>query len=204
MTRIIRLEKTNMQAVIKEAKEALQKGGVIVYPTDTVYGLGGDATDPAIVEKIRKTKGIEEKKPFSVMMADLAMIEEYCVVDFSEELVLKKYLPGPYTFILKLHRPLAASTGLTLGVRIPEQNFCIQLCETFKKPIITTSANKTGERPPRSFSDIDKEILEAADLAIDGGQTKYEQPSVIIDLVEKKVIRAGATMPAGIKDLFDL
>lgn len=192
MARIIKLEKARLQNTIDETVKVLEEGGIVIYPTDTVYGIGGDATSPAVVEKVREIKGIEKEKPFSVIMADLGMIEEYCVVNFAEELILKKYLPGPYTFILKVHRPIAATTTLTLGVRIPEHAFCTAVCEKFKKPIVTTSANKTGEAPPHTFSGISREVLEAADLAIDAGQTKYEQPSVLVDLVEKKIIREGA------------
>lgn len=202
MARIIKLEKAGLQNIIDETVKVLKEGGIVVYPTDTVYGIGGDATSPAVVQKVREIKGIEKEKPFSVIMADLNMIEEYCVVNFAEEIILKKYLPGPYTFILKTHRPIAATTTLTLGVRIPEHAFCTAVCEKFKKPIVTTSANKTGEPPPHAFSEINKKLLDLVDLAIDGGQTKYGQPSVLIDLVEKKINREG-TKPIDVKDLFN-
>lgn len=191
MVKILKLKEKEPAAILKEAKNVIENGGILIYPTDTVYGIGGDATEPSVVKRIREIKKIKDDKPFSVMVADFAMIEEYCIVDFVHELILKKYLPGPYTFILKIHRPIAATNNLTLGVRIPELSFCYELCAAVKRPIITTSANITGSPPPVSFSEISKEILEQVDLAIDGGKTKYEAPSTIVDLVEKKIKRPG-------------
>ncbi|MEM3499342.1 MAG: L-threonylcarbamoyladenylate synthase [Candidatus Bilamarchaeaceae archaeon] len=189
VVRILKLGK--LSDVIKEAKKVVEEGGIIIYPTDTVYGIGGDATEPSVVKKVKDIKKITDDKPFSVMFSDISMIEEYCIVDFATELILKKYLPGPYTFILKLHRPIAAANDLTLGVRIPELSFCYELCNAVKRPIITTSANITGFSPPTKFSDIDSRLIEKVDLAIDSGSTKYGAPSTIIDLVEKKIRRQG-------------
>jgi len=186
MGKIIKLKNENARAAIKEIKAVLQKGGLIIYPTDTFYDIGGDATEPAVIEKIKKIKNIEVEKPLSVMMADLQMIDDYCIVDFVEELILKKYLPGPYTFILNIHRPIAAATDTTLGVRVPEIGFCNQMCEEFGKPIVITSANKIGKKPPVKFSEIEKEILDNVELAIDGGETKYGKAPTIIDLARKK------------------
>jgi len=186
MAKIIKLESENARAAIKEIKTVLQKGGLIIYPTDTFYEIGGDATEPAVIERIKKIKDIGEEKPLSVMMADLQMIDDYCIVDFVEELILKKYLPGPYTFILNIHRPIAAATDTTLGVRVPETGFCNQICEEFGKPIVITSANKIGKKPPTKFSEIEKDILDNIELAIDGGQTKYGKAPTIIDLAQKK------------------
>lgn len=191
MVKIIKLEKGNISTVLEEAKKVINNRGVIIYPTDTVYGIGGDATDPAVVEKVMEIKGREKGHAFSVIMSDIDMIEEYCIVDIFQEIILKKYLPGPYTFVLKIHRPIAVSQDLTLGVRIPNLDFCNRLSEVVGKPIISTSANRSGEIPPRAFNEINKEILEAVDLAIDGGPTRYYGPSDVVDLVNMKIIRKG-------------
>ena len=191
MVKILKLKTIESSKIIEESKKVIEKRGVIIYPTDTVYGIGGDATDMGVVRKVREIKGIEKTKPLSVIMSDLKMIKEYCEIGSPEEFTLKKYLPGPYTFILRLNRPISVTSDLTIGVRIPEHNFSHQLSEAVGKPIISTSANKTGEDPPRSFEEIDKSILEKADLAVDGGFTRYSGPSDVIDLVNRKVIRKG-------------
>lgn len=191
MVRIMKLKTVGSAEIIKEAKEIMENRGIIIYPTDTVYGIGGDATSLEVVQKIRKIKGVEKDRPLSVIMSDLKMIEDYCEVGFSEEIILKRFLPGPYTFILKLHRALPVTSDFTIGVRIPEHNFSNQLSELLGKPIVSTSANKKGENPPKSFEEIDKSILEKADIAVDGGVTRYSGPSDVIDLVNKKIIRKG-------------
>ena len=174
---------------IEEAILVLTEGGTLIYPTDTLYGIGGDATSEKAVARIHKIKGADVKKPLSVMMADLEMIRRYCDVGLKEEGEMKKKLPGPYTFLLKQKTKIPASDGEKLGVRIPDDEFCRFLCKKFGKPIVTTSANITKQKPPTSIEDVDKLVLEAVDLAIDGGKTKYKKPSEIIDLVEGKRIR---------------
>lgn len=200
LVKIFKLKTLDTAEILKHAEKVIENKGVIIYPTDTVYGIGGDATDPELVQKIRDIKNMEKGKPVSVVMSDLKMIEEYCEIGIWEEVILKKYLPGPYTFILKLHRVLPVTSDLTIGVRIPEHNFCHQLSEVVGKPIVSTSANKTGEEPPRSFEEIDKTILEKADIAVDGGMTRYSSPSDVVDLVNKKLIRKGV----GVMDISDI
>ncbi|MFZ5501524.1 MAG: L-threonylcarbamoyladenylate synthase, partial [Candidatus Micrarchaeota archaeon] len=117
----IKITDTDYESAVDVAHALLQTKGVMVYPTDTVYGIGGDATSDEVVEKILKIKGIAEKRPLSVMVADVGMIDYYCETGLWEDMILGRYLPGPYTFILKRdgRRYIAASTGETLGVRIP-------------------------------------------------------------------------------------
>lgn len=180
---------SNTAMAIEEAVKFLQSGGVIIYPTDTLYGIGGDATSEAVVKKIHKIKRTSQKKPLSVMMASIDMAKEFCQIEQEQEKELMK-LPGPYTFLLKQKtKKLAASDGEKLGIRIPENEFCRMLCQRFQKPIVTTSANITKQKPPTTIEEVDKSILEAVDLAIDGGKTKHKKPSTIIDLVDGKRIR---------------
>lgn len=190
MATVLKITEDDFEDAVDIAHEMMRTGKVVVYPTDTVYGLGGDATSPEVVKKILGMKGIAERKPLSVMMS-ADMIEYYCETGIWEDIIIRKYLPGPYTFILKLRHPLAATPTKKLGVRIPDSAFCRSLCERFGRPIITTSANPTGGIPPARFDEIDKKIVDAADLAIDGGPTKYGAASVVIDLVTRKLIREG-------------
>ena len=125
------------------------------------------------------------------MMSGFDMIEEYCETGAGDDAILGKYLPGPYTFLIKSKGFLAASKNDKLGVRIPDSGFCQSLCAKLGRPIVTTSANLTGKKPPVRFEDIEEEVLGSVGIAIDAGETKYGAPSVIIDLVERKLIREG-------------
>lgn len=189
MVEIIKFERGAAEKALYRAKNAVLEGKILIYPTDTVYGIGGDALNPTLVKKIRRIKGMDESKPVSVMMSDLNMIEEYCEVGLWEEIILKKYLPGPFTFILKKRKDLPVSKDKTIGVRVPEFEFCNRLSEEVGKPIISTSANRAGEPAPTTFQEIEKKVLEAADVAVDRGQTRYQRSSDVIDLVHKKIIR---------------
>lgn len=191
MATIIGISEDDFETAVDVAAAQLETGGLLVYPTDTVYGLGCDATSEGAVRKVLALKGIRERKPLSVMMADFGMVEYYCETGIWEDITLKKYLPGPYTFILRQHRPLPASLTGRLGVRIPDSAFCQALCARLGRPVITTSANPTGRPAPVKFGGVGVGIIEGAGLAIDGGETKYGGPSIVIDLVDEKVMREG-------------
>ena len=188
--KIIELNSKNIPLLASLAADVLIEGETIVYPTDTVYGIGADALNEKAVDKIREVKMIPEKKPFSAMFSDMKMIKEYCELNASDEKKLEKYLPGPYTILLPLKSNVKiACANEKIGVRIPENPFCNQLCKSFGKPIVTTSANVTGFPPPTDFDTISMRILNEVSIAIDGGQTKYQKASQIIDFKTKKIIR---------------
>jgi len=178
------------QALDKAAKVVLAEG-VLVYPTDTLYGLGGNAFSETVVSRIHQIKGNEIGKPMSAIMSDLSMIERYCEVDPWQRSVLKKNLPGPFTFLLKSRIRMPISSNEKLGVRIPDSSFAYQLSEMTDVPIITTSANPTGMKPPTRLEEIEPKILSAADIAIDSGVTKFQGHSAVVDLVDKKIVRQG-------------
>jgi L-threonylcarbamoyladenylate synthase len=188
---VIRYSGGDIDRALYRARDTILNGKILIYPTDTVYGIGCDATKDDVVAKIRKIKGLSQDKPLLVMMADINMVDEYCEIGLWEEIILKKYLPGPFAFILKMRKPLPVSSDGTLGIRIPESDFCNRLSEEVGKPIVSTSANKTGEPPPVSFNEITSEVLNAADLAVDNGPTRYKKSSDIVDLVKKRIVRKG-------------
>jgi L-threonylcarbamoyladenylate synthase len=192
MVTVLKITEEDFDSALDAAYGVLKNGGVIIYPTDTAYGIGCDADREDAVKKIHEIKKSDPEKSLSVMVGDFGTIDFYCESGIWEDIILKKYLPGPYTFILKRHRPLAASRNEKLGLRIPDNLFCQYLAQKFGRPIVTTSANVSGDAPPFRFGDVKKEILEKADLAIDGGPTKLQSASVIVDLVGHKIIRKGA------------
>lgn len=175
-----------------EGVRILKKGGIIVFPTDTVYGMGGDATNEKVAERIYEIKQ-REGKPLAVIMSGLDMIMKWCELYEESGKIIMEYLPGPYTFILKLKKgKTLACQKEKIGVRVPNHFFLRKLVENFGKPIIATSANISGEKDAICFEEIDKRILKAMDLGIDGGKTVLEQASTVVDLVDRKILRKGA------------
>jgi L-threonylcarbamoyladenylate synthase len=192
MTTVLKITEDDFDAAIDVIDPLLHSGGIFIYPTDTVYGIGGKADSSDVVRKINAIKGSESSKPLSVMVADFGMIDEYCDTGIWEDVILRRYLPGPYTFILKLRKPFAASGTDRVGVRMPDSAFCRALCERIGEPVITTSANLSGRNAPVRFGDIDKKILDSVQVAVDGGPTKYGKASMVLDLVDVATLREGA------------
>lgn len=191
MAEIIKLERRDFESALKKAEEIVNKDGILIYPTDTLYGIGGNAFSKRVVDRIREIKGTPVDKPYSVIMSDLKMIKEYCEVNEWQYSVMKKYLPGPFTFLLKYKKRMPVSTNHKIGVRVPASPFAHQLAEITKIPIVTTSANPTGCKPPCRLEEVDKKILDVVDLAIDGGGTEFLEASAVVDLVDKRIVRRG-------------
>ncbi len=186
MSRILKLSE-NYEEAVELALKTLRRGGLIVYPTDTAYGLGGDATSKEVVERIYEVKRRSKDKPLSVMVGSFAMLEEWFHTEGYEE-ILRRYLPGPYTFVLEAKRELAV--GKHVGVRMPDHRFCLELASRFSKPIVSTSANISTHETPYSFKDLG-EIVESVELCIDGGETPLKGVSTVVDLINGRIIRKG-------------
>ncbi|MDO8553655.1 MAG: L-threonylcarbamoyladenylate synthase [Candidatus Micrarchaeota archaeon] len=184
---------TELDIAIEKTKKVILESGIIVYPTDTLYGIGGNALNAKVVERIYQIKRREERKPLSVIMANFDMIREYCEINKTQELILQTYLPGPFTFIVKVKGDFpAVSTDGTIGIRMPNYKFTKLLSLKCNVPIISTSANISGEKSPTEISELDREMLSSVDLIIDDGKTKYAEGSTIVNLVSNKIIRQGA------------
>lgn len=188
MHNVITKEEFNLQ---KEAFfQDIEEGAIFIHPTDTIYGIGGNAKRPDVVKEIREIKQ-REKQPFSVIAPSKEWIRENCVVTREAEEWINK-LPGPYALILKLKNRNCVSEevapGLdTLGVRIPNHWFSRAVME-IGLPIITTSANITDEGFMTSMDDLSADIRKKMDFIIYEGE-KNGRPSKIIDLTGKvKVI----------------
>lgn len=168
---------------IKQAVDVLKNGGVIVYPTDTIYGFGCDIFNKNAVERIYK---IKQKKAtgFSFICPDLNEIAKYAIVSDYAYKLLKRLLPGPYTFIFKATKMVPNDlipNKKTVAIRIPDNRVCLDIVKQLGHPIVTTSVNVTHEP---HFSDpilIDKEFGDRVDLVIDAG-TLENDPSSVIDL----------------------
>jgi L-threonylcarbamoyladenylate synthase len=163
----------------------IKHGAIFIYPTDTIYGLGCDATNEESVQLIKDLKYRDKDKPMSVIAPSVDWIKEHCVV---EDDMIEKYLPGPYTLILKKKDPSflkQVSSTETLGVRIPDCEFT-NLVKKAGVPFITTSVNFAGEPFAIQISDIDKKILDSADIIIGVGKLDGRPSTLVIDGKEIK------------------
>ncbi|MGV7105189.1 L-threonylcarbamoyladenylate synthase [Flavobacterium sp. U410] len=186
------------EAAIQRVVDVLRNGGLVIYPTDTVYGLGCDITNSRALEKIAKIKGIKlEKANFSFVCSDLSNISDYIKqIDTSTFKILKRALPGPYTFILPGNNELPKEfrKKKTVGIRVPANNIAIQIVKMLGNPIVSTSIYDEDEVLEYS---TDPELIfekwqNKVDMVIDGGYGD-NVASTIIDLsgYEPEIIREG-------------
>jgi L-threonylcarbamoyladenylate synthase len=181
---------------ISRAAEVLTRGGTVVYPTETVYGIGASVFIPRAVERVFEIKGRPRGMPLSVAVASFEMMGEIARIDDGDLPLLRRVLPGPVTFLVergpKLPDLVTAGSEL-VGIRFPDHPMALELI-ALSGPITSTSANLSGLPPPASLAELDGEIRKNVDLVLDGGRSRYGLPSTLVDLAERKVIRRGAGM----------
>lgn len=170
--------------LIQQVVEKLRNGAVICYPTDTGYGIGCDMFNTKAVKRLIQLKNRPKNKPFSFMCSDLVHISKYAHVSNIAYRLLKKSLPGPYTFVLpgtKLVPKVMATKQKTVGIRVVENPISQLLIATLGNPIVNTSLPAEEDPPPSEPFGIDLLIGNRVDLIIDGGPV-YPDPSSLIDL----------------------
>ncbi|MBI2673464.1 threonylcarbamoyl-AMP synthase [Candidatus Woesearchaeota archaeon] len=175
---ILKLNQVKEREFIRKIKE----GAVVIYPTDTVYGIGCDALNYTAIARIRKIKQRDDKS-FSIIAPD----KEWIIKNFYVNKHYIERLPGPFTFILKLKKQGIVASNITnnkiLGLRIPNHKFTSKL-QKAGIPFVTTSVNISGQQPVNSIEEIPHEILKNVDIVIDDGKIE-NNPSTIIDLTGK-------------------
>jgi len=177
------------QRLVNRVAEVLEGGGLIAYPTDTFYGIGCDLYNKKGIQLIYRLKNRPLKKPFSFVCDSLKILSKYALVSNYAYKTMKRFLPGPYTFVLKGTRlvpKIMLTKRKTVGIRVPDNNICLSIARTFGRPIISTSA---GYDDPQSIKEIYGPYL---DVVIDGG-VLYPNPSSVISLINDvpEVIRIG-------------
>lgn len=180
---------------IRRAVEVLAGGGVIAYPTDTVYGLGCDLTNKHAVERLYAIKGMDRSQPLAFVCPDLSDIARYAIVDNQVYRVLRRFLPGPYTFILEATREVPKLVQMrrkTVGIRVPASETVRALARELGRPIISTTAARPGEEPHVDPHEIDAAFRGLA-LVLDAGAGGVV-PTTVIDLTRSppEVVREGA------------
>ena len=182
--------------LIKQVVTCLEQGGVIIYPTDTTYGIGCDIFNRKGIKQIFQIKQRDQRKPFSFICNDLAEISHYAQVSNFSFKVMKRHLPGAYTFVLDATKivPDSLSTKQkTVGVRMPENEICRAIVRELGRPLVTTSANTSGENTPQDPWDIEERMGHLVDFVIDGGIAMSEASTVISLLNDQiEIIRQGS------------
>ncbi|MFZ5775104.1 MAG: L-threonylcarbamoyladenylate synthase [Thermodesulfobacteriota bacterium] len=181
--------------LIQQVADALRRGAVICYPTDTVYGIGCDIFNQKAVKRIFQIKKRPAHQPFSFMCSDLKNVSTYCHVSNLGYRIMRKELPGPYTFILqaaKLVPKILITKQKTVGIRVPANNICLALVEALGNPILNTSAILDPDEPLSEAFRLEERIGKQLDIVIDGGPV-YPEPSSVVSLVgdEPEVLRQG-------------
>lgn len=176
------------ETVISEAIKVLADGGIVLYPTDTVYGLGANIFDNSAVKKVFKIKQRSLLKPLSILISDVEAIDLVAKVSLSQKEVINNYLPGPYTFILKKNPvvPRVVTSGSSyVGVRVPDNDIARSLASIF--PITTTSANVSDDEMLSTPDEIIEQLDCDVDLVIDVGELKSKRASMIVDLSDNDI-----------------
>ncbi|MBI9076508.1 MAG: threonylcarbamoyl-AMP synthase [Desulfatibacillum sp.] len=181
---------------IAQVVEVLKKGGIIAYPTDTVYGIGCDIMNKKAIQKVYRLKQMDPTQPLSFICSDLQNISDYAKVSNYAYKTMKRLLPGPYTFILeasKMVPKIMLTKRKTAGIRVPEHNICMEIVKELGNPIISTSAADLDGNEFADPSFILDYYKNQIDLVIDGGPVSG-QPSSVVSLMddEPEILRIGA------------
>ena len=183
-------ENDNRGRDLKKAADIIKRGGIVIYPTETVYGIAASIFSDKALKRVFEVKKRLPDKPVSVAVSSFKMMDELVYIGENERHFIKKFLPGPVTVILRKKKavPDILTPGMELvGIRYPAHKLATGFIELAGVPVTSTSANISGEVPPARV----EEIKICADYIIDGGECKGE-PSTVVDLVNLKIVRKGA------------
>ncbi len=190
---------------IEKIKKALKGGALMLYPTDTVYAIGCDLNSKSAIERVRQIKQLSNDKPLTFLCSSLSNITEYAVVSDEAYRIIKRLIPGPYTFLLPatklVPRLVMNPKRKATGIRVPSHPLCFTLVEALGNPIISTSAHITtddeGEAPAKTENTGKAELFDClsklVDIIVDDGSDPGYQVSTILDLTESEpiVVRRG-------------
>lgn len=192
------------QKNIAFASEIVRKGGLVIYPTDTVYGLGCDPLNIEAVKKVFHVKDYREK-PLPILASSIENVEKIAHLSENAERIAERFWPGPLTLILTrktLLPSIVTCNQSSVGVRIPRYDAAIELIQLSGGLLVGTSANKTGKKPPQNANEACEQIGEEVDLILDGGITSLGVSSTLVDLTSKepKLLREG---PISLKQILN-
>jgi len=178
------------------ASELFHAGKIFIYPTDTIYGIGGNPFDEKVVSRISRLKGREESKKFIWLLSDFERVLSFAEIIYEEHLeFLQKIWPAPVTVIVNLNsRTAEIIRQKTIAIRVPKNDFCLKLLNEISRPLISTSVNKSGVLPSTNIEDIIQNFSQDVDAIFFGIASSENISSTIIDLTSKKpkLVREGA------------
>lgn len=181
--------------LIASAADTIRKGGLVVFPTETVYGIAANLLDEKAIERLYRVKERPKDKPFTVHISDVKMIEKMgCELSKEALSLISRFWPGPLTIILK------SADGKSVGFRMPANKIAFRLIEAAGVPVVAPSANLSGRDAPASASEAMKDLSGLVDMVLDGGRTEVGVESTVVDMtvVPPKILREGAIKKAEI------
>jgi len=187
------------------ASRIVKEGGLVVYPTDTVYGLGCDPFNVTAVKRVFRVKG-ERKKPLPLLASSIEHVEKIASMSPEAKKVAERFWPGPLTLVV-LKKPVLpdfVTCNLdSVGVRVPKHDVALQFISLSNGLLVGTSANKTGEKPPRTAHEAAQQVGEEVDVILDGGPVTLAVPSTVVDLTSKmpRILRKG---PISFKEISEI
>lgn len=190
-------DKPQVDKINKVAK-VLHNGGIIGYPTETIYGIGCSAYNNNAVQRIYDLKGRDQSKAMILIAADMLQVQELVkTIPVAAEKLIESFWPGPLTLVFEASEKLkqyAIKTSKTIAIRIPACPICLALLKSCDFPVVSTSANISGTAPAITAQEVENVFCDQLDLIIDGGPTPSDAPSTVVDVTKKniKIIREGA------------
>ncbi len=202
MCLILHISGRKQPLLIRLAAQALNDGAITIFPTETCYGLGCDATDETAIRRIFEIKKRNRKKALPIIVSNLQIAKEYCYITGDAEKLTKKFMPGPLTLVVKakrnLPKALTANSG-KIAFRISGSKIANALAKELGKPIVATSANLEGKPEIYSGKEAIEKFAQCVDVIIDAGALPKRKPSAIYDIPGKKILRAGKISEKQIK-----
>jgi len=195
---MVRLLKAEAEGTLVEAIAVLKGGGLVAYPSDTVYGLGAAASDERAVARVFAVKGRLSEKALPLLLADVEDMPPLCAgVSPIAKLLTERFWPGPLTLVLRrspAFQSAALGGGENVALRVPDHHFLRQLIRALGEPITGTSANRSGRPSCRTPREVQRRLREAIDLIIDGGPSRIGQESTVVDITADTpvIVRTGA------------
>lgn len=183
---------------IREAAEAIRKGGLVICPTETVYGLFADAYNIEAVQRVFDAKGRAATAALPVQVGDTAGMEEVALeLSESAKRLAERFMPGPITLILRKNPEMpdiVTAGGDTVGVRIPDHPVALALLREIRLPLVATSANRSGEQEPKDADEAVRQLGEAVDIVLNAGPTTFGVASTVVDTMVNppRILREGA------------
>jgi L-threonylcarbamoyladenylate synthase len=200
-----RVLKAEAEGSLAEAVAVLKGGGLIAYPSDTVYGLGAAASNERAVERAFAVKGRLSEKALSLLLADVEDMGPLCAeVPPSAQLLAERFWPGPLTLVLRRSASFSSAalgSGESVALRVPDHFFLRQLIRALGEPITGTSANRSGRPSCRTAREVQRQLGGVVDLIIDGGPSRAGQESTVVDITTQPptIVRQGALIRAEIE-----